>query len=249
MGDLILLLRLEGPLQSWGTRSRWDVRDTGTEPSKSAVVGLLGCALGLRRHDRDLEWLDRNLHFAVRVDRPGVIATDFHTVTGYHRTAAQEFKVSGGTVKRLTKARELGESTIVSPRDYLHDASFLVALSSEQPLLLRQLAGDVAHPTWMGSLCHPRWPLYLGRKSCVPTRPVFLGLTDDYDGLEDAVRRACWERAGTAAGQPPRVDAWIEDCDGTFERQDALRLNRGRFFGVRRCRYISVPTPMSSGGS
>ena len=42
----ILFLRLEGPLQSWGIRSRWDVRETQPEPTKSGVIGLLGCALG-----------------------------------------------------------------------------------------------------------------------------------------------------------------------------------------------------------
>ena len=44
-----LFLRLEGPLQSWGERGHWAVRDTAPEPTKSGVVGLLGCALG--RHD------------------------------------------------------------------------------------------------------------------------------------------------------------------------------------------------------
>ena len=45
----ILLLRLEGPLQSWGGRARWDVRDTGRIPTKSGIVGLLGCALDIGR--------------------------------------------------------------------------------------------------------------------------------------------------------------------------------------------------------
>ena len=30
-----LLMRLAGPMQSWGTQSRFTVRDTGREPSKS----------------------------------------------------------------------------------------------------------------------------------------------------------------------------------------------------------------------
>ena len=36
-----LLLRLAGPMQSWGVQSRFSVRDTGLEPSKSGVIGLL----------------------------------------------------------------------------------------------------------------------------------------------------------------------------------------------------------------
>ena len=37
----VLLLRLSGPMQSWGVQSRFTVRDTGLEPSKSGVVGLI----------------------------------------------------------------------------------------------------------------------------------------------------------------------------------------------------------------
>jgi CRISPR system Cascade subunit CasD len=246
MGELLLLLRLEGPLQSWGTRSRWDVRDTGAEPSKSGVVGLLGCALGLRRDDPELEWLDKTLRFGVRIDSPGVVSTDYQTVTGYHRTAAGEFKVSGGTVKNLAKARELGESTIVSPRDYLHDARFLVVLESQDQGLLRQLVGESEHPRWAGDLRRPRWPLYLGRKSCVPTRPVLCRLTEDYANIEDALHRAEWTTAGEAV-PPARLDAWIEDPLGDAERQDALRQNQGRFYGFRRCSYIPIPTPSPGG--
>ena len=68
-----LLLRLVGPMQSWGTTSRFDQRDTGKEPSKSGVVGLLAAALGIDRENwTDLEPLTR-LSMGVRHDRPGVI--------------------------------------------------------------------------------------------------------------------------------------------------------------------------------
>jgi len=40
-----LLLRLAGPMQSWGLSSRFTIRDTSLEPSKSGVLGLLCAAL------------------------------------------------------------------------------------------------------------------------------------------------------------------------------------------------------------
>jgi CRISPR system Cascade subunit CasD len=75
-----LLLRLAGPMQSWGTQSRFGIRDTGLEPSKSGVIGLLCAALGWgREHDvTDLA----ELRMGVRVDRAGVLRTDYHTVGG-----------------------------------------------------------------------------------------------------------------------------------------------------------------------
>ncbi len=235
-------------MQSWGTRSRWDVRDTGPEPTKSGVVGLIGCAVGLRRDDSELERLDRDLLFGVRIDRPGVVSTDYHTVTGYHRTAAGGYKHSGGTAKSLAKAQEHSESTIVSPREYLHDAAFLVALASHDHALLRQLAGELDHPHWSGDLQFPKWPLYLGRKSCVPCRPILDRLADEYENLEDALRKEAWAAARSGIRQAPRLEAWIECLDRepekqdgiVIERQDAMRLNQLRFYDFRRCRRIEI---------
>ena len=42
----VLLVRLAGPMQSWGSQSRFSHRDTEREPTKSGVVGLLSAALG-----------------------------------------------------------------------------------------------------------------------------------------------------------------------------------------------------------
>ena len=66
-----LLLRLEGPMQSWGTQSRFRDRDTGLEPSKSGVIGLLCAALGRLREEPvgDLT----GLRFGVRADKPGTL--------------------------------------------------------------------------------------------------------------------------------------------------------------------------------
>lgn len=249
MSQPILLLRLEGPIQSWGTRSRWDVRDTGLEPTKSGVIGLLGCAAGITRADwrsgsqpdDTLEQWDKALLFGVRIDRPGLVGTDYQTVTGYHRTAAGEFKHSDGTAKSLAKAMEHGECTVVSPRDYLHDASFLVALAvkpehrADNEGLLERLKGH---------LQNPKWPLYLGRKSCVPSRPVLEGLTNEYESIEQAFcdpRHAVAERS--SRDKPPEtLTAWIEDPDGDVERQDAVRLNQLRFYDFRRCKRIEIDT-------
>jgi len=232
MADSVLLLWLEGPLQSWGTRARWDVRDTGLEPTKSGTIGLLGCALGLRRNHADLERLDRELLFGVRIDRPGVVATDYHTVTGYHRTAAGEYKHSGGTAKSLAKAREHGESTIVSPRDYLHDAVFLVGLAgpTEQIQMLRS------------ALAAPHWPLYLGRRSCPPSRPLLDEAAEDFTDLREALER----RPRHPRAREGKLEAYIEDPNGPLVRQDALRTNQLRMYDFRNCHFLEVDPPCTS---
>ena len=63
-----LLLRLASPLQSWGSDSNFDYRTTEREPTKSAIIGFLGAALGWHR-DMDFVCLSQQLKFGVRVDR------------------------------------------------------------------------------------------------------------------------------------------------------------------------------------
>ncbi|MFQ2274854.1 type I-E CRISPR-associated protein Cas5/CasD [Aeromonas hydrophila] len=155
-----LLLRLQGPMQSWGTTSRFDERDTQLEPSKSGVLGLICAALG-RDRSESVEDLAA-LQMGVRVDREGVVLRDYQTATGIVNAAG---KVD---MKR----------TVVSPRYYLSDAAFLVGFEGERSLL------DQIHQ----ALKTPHWPLSLGRKGCLPSPPVYLpdGLRDS--ALLEALR-------------------------------------------------------------
>jgi CRISPR system Cascade subunit CasD len=188
-----LFLRLEGPLQSWGVRSRWGERDTASEPSKSGVIGLLGCALGLRRNDDRLRILSDELQMGVRVDRPGALLRDYHTTGGgrYGRTdytGGPRFhdqpyvggvlspEVVKGRIKvKINQGTKLPE-TDVSERMYLADASFLVALQGPESLL-----AEADH-----ALRHPVWPCFLGRKACVPAVPLHAG-TGEYADMWTAL--------------------------------------------------------------
>lgn len=219
-------------MQSWGTRSRWDVRDTGLEPTKSGVIGLLGAARGLARGDQRLVEMDENLRFGVRVDHPGIIATDYQTVTGYHRTASGGFKHSGGTSTTLKSALQHGPATIVSPRDYLHDACFLVALEGPSDLVA----------TCKAALAQPVWPLFLGRKSCPATRPILERTDTRYPDLETAI--STHPRSEKSLKEP--LTAYIEDSSGNLERQDALRINALRMYDYRSSRYLEVNPPCFS---
>ncbi len=145
-----LLMRLKGPMQSWGTRSRFDTRDTEKEPSKSGVLGLVCAAMGIDRSDWDnLEPLTK-LRFGVRIDHPGVIKRDFHTAMD--------------VIRADTKSKQ---DVAVTNRYFLSDASFLVGFEGKESDL------DILNKVHQ-SLRNPVWPLYLGRKSFVPSVPVYL---------------------------------------------------------------------------
>lgn len=153
-----LLLRLQGPMQSWGTRSRFDYRDTWPYPTKSGVVGLLAAALG-RDRTEDISDLAA-LRMGVRVDRRGVLRVDYQTAVGVLR-ANQE---SCGNVQ--------------SWRYYLSDAAFLVGLEGSEGLLTE------CH----NALLNPRFVLYLGRKGYVPSPPPYLSDGLRREPLEEALR-------------------------------------------------------------
>lgn len=164
----LLILRLEGVLQAWGENSKWDYRDSASMPTRSGIVGLLACALGYERGDERISELAGALNIAVRADRQGSRFVDFQTVQGEPLLSA------------LGKPRkEKGESgnTIISRREYLQDASFTVFIE----------CGDELCSTLAGALEAPRWCLYLGRKNCVPSRPVLECAHADYASLEDCV--------------------------------------------------------------
>ncbi|MBI2887190.1 MAG: type I-E CRISPR-associated protein Cas5/CasD [Chloroflexi bacterium] len=151
MSDHILFLRLEGPLQSWGDQqSKFVVRRTAEAPTKSGVIGLLCAALGVSRNEAHQEWLPTlsALRMGVRADRPGVRWWDYHTVGAHMRMRTADGKTKAGAM--LTR------------REYLCDASFLVALQGEPTLVARLEA----------ALRKPHWTPYLGRKACPPSRPL-----------------------------------------------------------------------------
>lgn len=144
----LLVLRLEGMLQSWGERAKWDDRDSASMPSKSGIVGLLACAMGLERESPEISELSEAISVSVRADRPGIKMVDFQTVTGDPLWTAEGKKRSSGT--------------FISRRTYLQDASFLVVISTD----------ETWHARIVEALQQPKWCIYLGRKNCVPSRPV-----------------------------------------------------------------------------
>ena len=110
-----LLLRLVGPMQSWGGQSRFVERDTGLDPTKSGVQGLVCAAKGVpRTYDTTLAQLGA-LWMGVRVDREGVVC----------RTTRRW--VENGRRKQygVIKADGAAPDTVVSTRYYLSDAAFL----------------------------------------------------------------------------------------------------------------------------
>ncbi|KAA1248581.1 CRISPR-associated protein Cas5 [Mycobacterium simiae] len=214
-----VLLRLEGPMQSWGLSQRGPNsahRTTQLRPTKSAVIGLVANALGRDYHDpiHDLA----ALQFGVRIDRPGTVETDYHTSgSGYfpllpgevytrpawaHKAAAyapgQPFDAPYLAPSDINRDRNGVLSakpglTVITHDWYLADASFLAALAGDQDLV-DQIGTALAKPART---------LFLGRRAYLPSQPILAGIvsTPLIDALTDAP---------AAPGAGTALHTWIE---------------------------------------
>lgn len=237
-----LLLRLVGPMQSWGTTSRFDQRDTGKEPSKSGVVGLLAAALGIDRENwTDLKPLT-SLCIGVRHDRPGVAKYDYQTVgQGTEEVMNSDRKIQLRSRMILANGKypsgeHLGEG-VQSYRHYLADAAFLVGIEGrDHPLLERTHA----------ALRDPIWPLALGRKSYVPSEPIWIE-----GGLQDAPLLevfAWWPwivspRKWEDFPEKLLISFESEDGSGVLKMDQPLSSFAERRFGARFVHSEWVPFP------
>ncbi len=204
-----LLLRLKAPMQSWGISSRFSIRDTGKEPTKSGVIGLLCAALGISREKANLEDEQfaklTELKMSVRVLSDGVMQKDYHT-------AQYVAKAAGGKPKE----------TELSTRWFLADADFLVGLESEDFSFLENL---------QNALKKPKWQIFLGRKAFVPSVPVYFADGGLQNGDSETILRNFEIKTET---ENQRLI--VEDENGRETRQDVPLDFSKRRFSLRRVR-------------
>lgn len=156
-----LALRLEGPLQSWGFDSQYNRRNTGLMPTKSGIAGICCAALGYSRGSDDersflKEFASLRMTSIADIPRNGKQKTcrptrlqDYHTVQNTRRASGS-----------------INTDCVLTHRQYLVDAAFGILLEGDGSLLHKIAA----------ALKQPRWGIWLGRKSCIPSAPVLIGL-------------------------------------------------------------------------
>lgn len=143
-----ILLKLSGPMQAWGTGSKFETRYTDHYPSKSAIIGMLAASLGYRRDDERISKLNE-IDFAVRVDQRPNLIRDYHIASKYKKN---------GTFER----------NYVTNRYYLEDGVFVVAIGSNDELIEKLYR----------ALENPYFQPYMGRRSCPPPADFLIGVRD-----------------------------------------------------------------------
>lgn len=157
-----LLFQLYGSLSAWGEPAVGEVRHTGLIPGRSAITGLLAAALGIRRQQEEqLNALQAHYYIAVRQLTTSSWLRDFHTIQMPKENSKLRYNTRRDEI--LLAPDEL--QTMLSTRDYLCDAYYLIAIEATDhaPYQLETLRQALSAPVF---------PLYLGRKSCPPGLPL-----------------------------------------------------------------------------
>lgn len=157
-----LIFQLYGPMAAWGDVAVGEYRPSQAHPGKSSILGLMAAALGIAREEEDIHLHMANSYaIAVAVFEPGLLLRDYHTVQvpptrrkAVYRTRRDELAVDN-------------VGTILSSRDYRSDGRYLVAVRMVDPAAAPFPLDDIR-----AALQRPRFPLYLGRKSCPPALPL-----------------------------------------------------------------------------
>ncbi|WP_041070580.1 type I-E CRISPR-associated protein Cas5/CasD [Thiolapillus brandeum] len=158
--DDYLVFQLYAPLAAWGGQAVGQERPTNDHPGRSALLGLLAAALGLKREQEQAHAQLRDAcRFGIKLFSPGLMLRDFHTIQVPPGARKQQHLKT-----RRDELREPKLGTMLSFRSYRQDALCLVAaLSSDADYGVERLAD---------ALLEPVFPLYLGRKSCPPAAPL-----------------------------------------------------------------------------
>jgi len=232
-----LVFQLYGPMASWGEIAVGERRASSAQPSKSAILGLVGAALGVRREEeeRHLE-LSNSYGFALRIDTRGELLRDYHT------TQAPTAKGGRTYYTRKDEVAAAQLNTILSQRDYRMDARYTIALWTKKdhaPFSLEQLGN---------ALSRPRFHLYLGRKSCPLALPTYAQVVET-ETLREAFAAVQFpeELLGELPPNSSEEYAWEEhpapgiEARMLYSRRDAVLSRRRWQFAERDEFYAALP--------
>lgn len=211
-----LVFQLYGPMAAWGDIAVGEYRPSFAHPSKSAIVGLLAAALGIRRDEEDRHIkLATSCLFAVRVDSLGLLLRDYHTT--------QVPSAKRGVIHYTRKAELAGndQNTILSSRDYRCDAAYTIAISMVKDALYSVVELAAA-------LQKPVFALYLGRKSCplaLPIQPHIIQATNLHEALTNIENDA----PSDITAKSPALIYWEDDLEsGLAQNQSIIRRDAPR---------------------
>ncbi len=164
----ILILRFDAPLMSFGGVMVDQHGFIDRFPGLSFLTGLLGNALGFSHaNSSDLNSLQSRIEYAARWDVTPEKIVDYHTVD----LGQEKMKSAGWTTRGTPEHRTGGPAARLGTHQrYRHYwangvMTLAVSLSTEDTPSIKDLSLALAEPAR---------PLFLGRKTCIPSVPILM---------------------------------------------------------------------------
>lgn len=151
-----LVFTLVAPMGAFGDLAGHEQRGSTGWPGRSAILGLIGAALGVRRDDDAGQAALNDWRMAVSVLNQGPVLNDFHTVQTVPSARIKHPATRADALRALTRS----DNGLITRRSYRMDCTFGVAL----------WGGDAG--ALEGALKAPHFVPYLGRKSCPLSAPM-----------------------------------------------------------------------------
>jgi CRISPR system Cascade subunit CasD len=186
-----LVFQLRGDMASWGDIAVGEQRPSLIFPTKSAIVGLISAALGIKRDEEEKHvQMSGGIRYGARISPPqekivgynneffgndqtysGSYLRDFHTIQSASKANINDF-VKRNNRRPVSRYEELlalkmgkPTDTILSYREYRLDAYYSISIEIKKPLF-------VSLQEIKNALTEPKFHLYLGRKSCPVNLPL-----------------------------------------------------------------------------
>ena len=182
----VLTFNIVAAMGSAGTYAGHEYRGTISVPTRSAILGLLGAALGIDRNDQENQTelckykvgvRACKYKVEVRAWKKNLRLRDYHTVQSVPNT------IKRPSTRRLAlEEAGLKAVTSITKRDYWVDAAFAIAVSTDETCrwTLEHLKE---------ALLYPKYVLYIGRKCCPLCAPLDPIVKNGYD-IVDALKKA-----------------------------------------------------------
>jgi CRISPR system Cascade subunit CasD len=207
--ESFLSLHLEGALMSFGHQSYFEQRKTATMPTKSSLVGMFCAALGYDREStQEAGFIKKILEakftiISIPKNKPMGRMVDFHTVEG-----------------TLLASGKPNPNMVVTYREYLEDARFGVIVQGEKSLI-----------TMIGkALQNPIRGIWLGRRSCIPSRPVFGGI---FGSQKKALEELIGEQPLSNFDYQVDAESFEDGTDTLFDNPVSFKAGSQRFSSRR----------------
>lgn len=147
-------LTIQAPLMSFGddTSKYQNTRDTATKPTKSAMIGLVACAMGIPRDDPRIGKLKNDLTiYTTTINKDASLWQD------YQNAHIRE-------IDRIGNYGSSNDKNVQRWKTYILNGKYVVFIGSDDVDQLKSIHDSISNPFW---------PLFIGRKCCTfSSRPT-----------------------------------------------------------------------------